>query len=167
LAPSNDTFALASNESIVIDGANSVSGAPGHQFAHAGLSLGAALLALVFAVFVLRRAWVSRLLATCLALAALPGLVCVLVLRADAPTRRPALARAVTSTLEVLAPHTRWPANPVTVSGEDDGVLFPLLRYALPSRPSRSEEQLEVHGSSLDLRCARTAAKITCESPPW
>lgn len=167
MAPSNDPFALASNESIIIDGANSVSGAPGHQFPHAQLSLGAALLALVFTVLVLRRGRLTRFLAACLALATLPGLACVLVLRADAPTRRPALARAVTSTLDVLGPYTGWPANPSTVSREDDGVLFPLLRYALPSRPAGGVEQLEVRGGSLDLRCARTAATAFCESPPW
>jgi hypothetical protein len=124
--------------------------------------LALSVVALVVAIVLSRRAKAKALLAVVLGVAALPGLWCVLVQRADAPLRRGELAASVTTTLGVLTPYTGWPTAPASVTYEEDDVLFPLLRYAMPSRPAGGAAKLSVRGSSLDARCVQVAHGVDC-----
>jgi hypothetical protein len=163
---SNDPFALATGEAIVLDGPNGVSGAPRQHFPDAAWSGGLGALALVMALLAARGRRGRLLLAGCLGLAALPGLYAVLVLRGDAPAQRGRLATTLTTALAQLQPHTGWPSLPATVTREDDDVLFPLLRYAMPTRPAGGATTLEVRGGSLEARCEPVDGGVVCGAGP-
>ncbi len=150
----------------MVDGANGVSGAPRQHFPDAGLSAATALVAFAVALVALRRGSGRRVLAVVLALSALPGLFTVVARRADAPATRGAVATQVRSTLSELVAVGGWPAHPAQVTREDDDVLHPLLRYALPSRPPGGALQLEVRGSKLGAGCTRTADTAVCGAGP-
>jgi hypothetical protein len=168
LAAPDDTFALARAESILLDGANSVSGQPRQGFPGASLSSGVAVVMLVAALVLLRRRRPRWLLAVLLLAAAVPGAVCVLTLRGDAPHRRGALAATLTTTLARVEQAAPWPGPPVQVVHEDDDVLFPLGRYALPARPppSTPATQLELRGGVLDVACATAGERVVCGAAP-
>lgn len=148
----DDSFPLASPEAIVLDGANGVGGAPRRGFPDAGLTSAISVAAVVAAVFLLRRS--QKALAIALLLAAVPGALCVLLLRADAPLSRPALAREVSEAIQRVKARAPWPGV-VEVTHEDDDVLFPIGRYAVPSRPPAAPGalQLELRGDGLDVTC--------------
>lgn len=170
LAPALDTL-----EAVVIDGANSVGGAPRQHFPQATGSglLGAS--ALVGALLLLRRrGWAPRLrrwvLLGALLAAALPGLVAVFVARPDAPARRPALARVIVASLQALQARTGWPRAAVVVLREDDGVWFPLGRYAVPGRPPPIGPaiELELGGPTLAGACRAGShpGRVICGAEP-
>jgi hypothetical protein len=163
---SDDAFPLGTAEGVLLDGPNGVTGAPRQHFPDAVSSGAAAVVALVVALVVLRRGGGRRALALLLALVTLPGLFVVLVRRADAPLRRPALASQVQSTLAELLPVAGWPDHPATVTREDDDVLHPLLRYALPSRAAGGATKLEVRGSKLTAGCVRDGDTVVCGVGP-
>jgi hypothetical protein len=97
----------------------------------------------------------ARLVLGVLVVSALPGLAWVALLRADAPAERGSLARDITATLSELQRQAPWPHGSVQVVREDDDVLFPLGRYALPSRLERpATVQLELRGAQLGPHCA-------------
>lgn len=161
VATSNDDNAtLAEPEAIVLDGANGVTHAPRERFPHAGRELGVALVAVVLAVALRRfRAAIPVLLL----LGALPGFVHVLWLRADSPLKRRALSVQIVTAMAELARHAPWPKRPVNVVKEDDDVLFPLLRYARPTRASTDGGvALEVGGPSLRVKCSTLPGRIIC-----
>jgi hypothetical protein len=150
---------LCSAESVLLDGANSATGAPRAHFPSAPLALGVSALAVVAAVLLLRRRAFNTLSAA-LVLAAVPGALAVLGWRADAPLRRPALSAAVREQLAVLERSAPWPDGGVVVVREDDDVLFPLGRYAVPSRPAPPTPavKLELRGAVLRSLCVEDAA---------
>lgn len=159
-------FPLATNEEVLIHGANAVGGAPRDHFPAAGAGAVYAVLALVIAAVAWRREGGRRVLGVLLLLAAAPGLVAVLALRADAPLNRGELAREVTGTLDQLTAQAGWPAHPVTVAGETDDVLFPLLRYALPGRPDGDAGTLRIQGEALRATCERVGDAVVCGVAP-
>jgi hypothetical protein len=150
---------LCTAESVLLDGANSATGAPRAHFPSAPLALGLSAVAVVAAVVLLRRQ-AFKALSAALVLAAVPGALAVLGWRADAPLRRPALAAAVREELELLKRSAPWPDGGVVVLREDDDVLFPLARYAMPSRPvpAAPAVQLELRGAVLRSACVDDAA---------
>jgi hypothetical protein len=164
-----DDSALTTPESVVLDGANGVSLEPRQHFPQGPLSLafGALTLVVVLLVFRLKRsrgAVAGLLLGT-----ALPGLWLVVATRADAPLRRVAMTAPLRSSLAEVMSKVPWPRTPVTVLAEEDDVLFPLVRYALPTRPrlDAGALELEVRGHSLPLRCqAVVEQRLRCESGP-
>ena len=166
---SNETFPLGTAESILIDGANGMSGAPRQHFPEARVSAGLALLAALLFLVLLRRHRRGAVLGLLVA-GALPGLYCLVVLRGDAPTRRPALAAAIGATLTGLEARAPWPSAKVRVVREDDDVLFPLGRYALPER--RTDEgpavELELRGALLGQGCHEDEATghVVCGAGP-
>ncbi len=166
MAPSDDAFALSRTEAILLDGANSVSGEPRAKFPSSALSSLAAGVALVVVFAWLRGRRPRWLLAALCLLAAAPGAWCVLSLRGDAPLARPQAAARLTQTLETLERVAPWPTTPVRIAHEDDDVLFPLGRYAWPSRPQPSGDaaRLELRGDALEANCAPSAARsaIVC-----
>lgn len=168
MAAPDDTFALARAESILLDGANSVSGQSRQGFPSAGLSSGFAVGAFLVAVLLLRSRRPRWWLAVVLLAAAAPGAVCVLALRGDAPVRRGMLAARLEATLQNIEAVAPWPGAAVEVVHEDDDVLFPLGRYALPTRPKVTgpATQLELRGSALDVSCAVVGERTVCGVPP-
>lgn len=159
-----DSSVLATSESILIDGANGVTSAPRAHFPLGGLWLGLAIVVAVAA------RWVKKptLAVAFLIAGGLPGLVHVLVLRADAPLARGAMTASIGTTLGELQTRVPWPASQVVVVREDDDVLFPIGRYALPSRSSRAESrdagviELELRGGPLGSACRQDAQRVTC-----
>ncbi|MCA2977911.1 MAG: hypothetical protein INH41_29995 [Myxococcaceae bacterium] len=152
---------LSTPESILIDGANGVTGAPRARFPEAGASAGLALGALVLMAALLRARAPRWCVALLLALAAVPGLWAVAVERADAPARRTDLAARVREGLVDLA---RLGPGPVATQLEvdDDGdVLFPLGRYVWPARPpgvdGGARVTVELRGASLRTACEAAA----------
>ncbi len=162
MAAPDDSFPLAKPEAVVLDGANGVSGAPRKGFPDAALSSALAIGALVAALLLLRRA--RPAVAVALLLAAVPGAICVLALRADAPLRRPALARSVEQAVDRVRAAAPWPGATVDVVAEDDDVVFPIGRYAVPARPPApaGAVQLELRGDGLDVTCAADAGHTVC-----
>lgn len=120
------------------------------------------MVALALALGVLRTRLHTRrgpLLAGLLLLGALPGLWQVLTQRADAPASRGALAGEVREAVAAVQAEVGWPATRARVVREDDDVLFPVGRYALPSRPPLDAGvQLELRGPSLQAACFTEAA---------
>lgn len=164
MATSNDSSALATPETIVIDGANGVTRAPREHFPNAGWELLIALVATGVALVFRKN---RRVLPALLLIAALPGFLHVFWKRADAPLNRGSLAAQVRSTMREFAKFAPWPRDAVKVVHEDDDVLFPLLRYARPTRPSSDGGiTMEVRGSSLRVKCSVVARHITCRSGP-
>lgn len=142
----------------MLDGANSVTGAPRKHFPEAAPGLGLSAVALVVTVVVLRTRWARVALPALMLLAAVPGAVEVLGRRADAPGRRASLATLVRVGLSDLEQVASWPATPVKVVRDDDDVLFPLARYAWPSRPAvDGGVEVELRGSALTTACRRDA----------
>jgi hypothetical protein len=123
------TTTLGTGESILIDGANGVTSAPRAHFPHGGWWLGLALVVALI-VRVVKR---PLILLGMLVAGAIPGLVHLLVLRADAPLQRFELAGSISTTLDDVQHHAPWPQTQVSIIREDDA-LFPLGRYAFPSR---------------------------------
>lgn len=151
---------------MLLDGANSVSGQSRAAFPAAPLSTALALVAFAAALVLLRRGR-RRAVALVLLAALAPGAVWVLALRADAPHRRGELARSVASAVARVQRAAPWPGAPVEVAHEDDDVLFPIGRYALPSRPpAPAAGQLELRGTSLSFDCVAGAGRTTvCGAP--
>ncbi len=158
--------ALQTAEQIVLDGANGVTSAPRQHFPDAGLSAGIAAVALVIALLTLRRRRGTALILGALLVAAVPGAVHVLVMRADAPLKRGGLTTTVTGTLTELQARAPWPGAGVQVVREDDDVLFPLTRYAVPTRASSAGVMLEVRGSALAAQCREEAGRQICGAGP-
>lgn len=158
---------LSTAESIVLDGANGVTRAPHEHFPSAGLSGGLFLIAALVTAVLLRRGprWP---LGALLALAAVPGLIHVLVLRADAPASRGAMADTISRTLGELRARAPWPQSRVVIAREDDDVLFPLTRYAVPGRlaPTGPAIELETRGSLLGQPCRTEGARVICGAGP-
>ena len=119
----------------MIDGANGVTSAPRAHFPQGGWWLGLAILVALI-VRVVKR---PLILLGMLVVGSIPGFVHLLVLRADAPLKRGEMAGAIKTTLEDLQQHAPWPQSQVSVVREDD-TMFPLGRYALPSRGAGSLE---------------------------
>lgn len=151
---------LATTESILIDGANGVTSAPRAHFPEAEVWLVVAVVVAVIVRFVKRPAVV----ATLLALGAIPGLVHVFALRADAPLKRRASAEAISSTLGSMQERVPWPRSQVSVVREDD-VLFPLARYALPSRGTGPLE-LDLRDGPLGPVCRGEGQRVICGAGP-
>lgn len=152
--------ALSTTESILIDGANGVTSAPRAHFPEATVWLIVAVVVAVIVRFVKHPGVVVALLA----IGAIPGLVHVLALRSDAPFKRGESAAAISSTvgsLQVLVP---WPQSQVSVVREDD-VLFPLARYALPSRTTGPVE-LELRDGPLGPTCRNEGQRVVCGAGP-
>lgn len=161
VADSEVTSALATSESILIDGANGVTSAPRAHFPQAG-----AWLAVAIVVVVVVR-WVKRpvVAVVLLALGSLPGLVHVLALRADSPLERGAMTDSIKVTLDDLQTRVPWPQSRVTVVREEDDVLFPLGRYALPSRTGGPLE-LVIGAGPVGQACRQERQRVTCGVVP-
>ncbi len=159
---SDDRSALTSNELVVLDGANGVTQAPRLQFPDAAPALMVAFVALVITSWVIRKrpSWVNKALPLVLALAAIPGMIGVFVLRADAPLNRPALARAIEAAIGEIKANAPWP-QPINVVHEDDDVLSPIARYAIPTRAAQGLE-LEIRGSKLEAVCRNVSNRVMC-----
>lgn len=154
---------LETPESLVLDGANGVTRAPHQHFPDASLALGLALIAIVLGAVIARRGpkWV---LVAALAIAAGPGLVQVLVVRADSPVHRGELSRLISSTLDDVKSRAPWPG--ATLVREDDDVMFPITRYAVPGRAPATGVQLESRGSQLGQPCRAEGDRQICGAGP-
>lgn len=163
----HDALVLGTPEAIVLDGANAVMSDPRAHFPRAQLSLGLAGVTVVLGLLFLRRR--PRALALVLALSAIPGLVQVLSARADAPGRRAELARAIHVTLDDVQAKAPWP-GPVRVVREEDDVLFPLVRYAVPTRPPIAGPAVELEALAGPLGAACTvdpvSGHVVCGAKP-
>lgn len=152
---------LTTPESIVLDGANGVTRASREHFPAGGWALAGGLVVLLLAITLWRRAprWA---LVGVLVIAALPGLAHVLLLRADAPASRPAVTSVIAATLAELQRRAPWPK--VKLVREDDDVLFPLTRYAVPGRapPPPDAIELETRGAKLGEPCRAEGARVIC-----
>ncbi len=151
---------LATSESILIDGANAVTSAPRAHFPHGGLWLSLALVVLVV-VRLLKRPALTVVL---LLLAAVPGFIHVLALRADALVQRRELTSSIATTLSSMQTQLPWPQRQVSVVREDD-LFFPLGRYALPSRTVGPVE-VELRNGPLGSVCREEAQRVICGSAP-
>lgn len=167
--PGGEPKVLDTAESIIIDGANGVTPAPRHAFPDAGVSLGLAVLVVVATLALRRRPFTTWALPVLLLLAAVPGLVHVVALRADAPLARPVLAAKVDQTLDAMQHAVPWP-RPVHVAREEDDVLYPFVRYAVPSRSDSAPGviELEVAGEHLPAKCRVEApsGRVFCGDAP-
>ena len=169
VADNDARFPLSTPEAIVLDGANSVSGAPRAHFPEAALSLSLAGLALLVTVVAVRTKRAALVVPVMLGLAALPGLYAVAVQRADAPTKRAALTALVKVGVNDLKNQAAWPQASMQVVRDDDDVLFPLARYAWPSRPTvDGGVAIELRGSALMTACHRdvTSNHVVCGIGP-
>lgn len=138
----------------MLDGANSVTGAPRQHFPDATFGFAVGAVALVATFLLLRTRWARVAVPVVLLLGALPGAVEVLLRRADAPASRASLAARVQVSVEDLERLAKWPDQPVSVVRDDDDVLFPLARYAWPSRPEvDGGVQVELRGGVLTTAC--------------
>ncbi len=153
-SPTGERKTLDTAESIVIDGANGVTPAPRLGFPDAGVCLGLAVLVAVATLALRRRPFAKWVLPALLLLAAVPGMVHVVGLRADAPLERPVLAAKIEHTLDALQHAAPWP-RPVHVAREEDDVLYPFVRYAVPSRSESAPGviELEVAGEHVPAEC--------------
>ena len=154
MADSEVTTTLATGPSILIDGANGVTSAPRAHFPHGGVWLGLAVLVALI-VRVVKRPLVLFAL---LFLGALPGFAHLLLLRADAPLKRGGVAGSIKSTLDDVQHQVPWPQSQVSVVREDD-TLFPLGRYALPSRTTGP---LELELRDGEGACRREEQRVIC-----
>lgn len=155
-----------SAEWVVRDGANGVGTAPRESFPTPLPSLAVAGLAFVLALALLKARRPAWLLGALL-LAVLPGAVLIFAVRADAPLKRGELAANERSAIEAMHKKAPWPATRVRVVREDDDVVFPLGRYAFPSRPTTDAPQVELEllGTSLSLQCTGTE-HVVCGVAP-
>lgn len=158
--------ALETSEGILLDGANSVSGQSRAGFPNGLLFSGLALAAFCAALVLLRRGR-PKVVSLVLLAAAIPGAVFVLALRADALHRRGELAASVSRAVAEVQREAPWPSTAVQMTHEDDDVVFPIGRYALPSRPEVSPSvRLELRGGSLSFACRRAEDRVICGAPP-
>ncbi len=155
---------LTTTESLLIHGANGVAGRSSAHFTWVAAGLLALLLStrLISMTRLSNRIRCSALGLT-LVFAAIPGLVHVLWLRGDAPLLRPHTAQTIHSTLDALQRLAPWP-EPIAVTHEDDDVMFPLARYAVPTRsPAHGDaRQLETYGATLLQGCRTEGLKTIC-----
>ena len=160
MADTEATSALATSESILVDGANGVTSAPRAHFPEMGVWLAVAVVVAVV-VRVVKRPAVAVVL---LLLGAIPGFVHVLALRADAPFTRAVMTESIRTTLGDLQTRVPWPQSRVQVVREEDDVLFPLGRYALPSRPvpDGGAIELELRGGPLGQTCRQENQRVIC-----
>lgn len=160
-----DDCTLVSPEAIVIDGANGVTQAPRQHFPDAMVEGGVAVFAVLVAL-VLRR-FAARAVPLVLVALAVPGFLHVFVWRGDAPGKRGELSREVSETMVEFARVAPWPAARVNVVYEEDDVLFPLLRYARPTREAADGGvALEVIGTNLQMTCVEKPGRIVCGDTP-
>ena len=160
-----DDCTLGSPEAIVIDGANGVTQAPRQHFPQAAQEFGIALLAVLVAL-TLRR-FAARWVPLVLVALAVPGFLHVFVWRGDAPVKRRELSREVSETMAEFARVAPWPSARVNVAYEEDDVLFPLLRYARPTREAfDGGTPLDVVGTNLQMTCAEKSGRIVCGDTP-
>lgn len=146
----------------MLDGANAVSGEPRH-FGAAWLSSSLALTAMVLGLWLWRTRF--RLLLVWAAMAAaVPGAWYVLWVRADAPLQRDELSSTVTHAVRQVQRVAPWPDGGVEVVFEEDDVLYPIGRYALPTRPAVAEPKVRLwlQGSSLRASCVADAGVVVC-----
>lgn len=156
-----DEKRLSTAESVVLDGANAVTHAPRMHFPQGGPFVAFAVIVVVVARALFTRGpkWALPVL---LGIAALPGLYEVLVARPDAPMHRAEMTAEIASTLGAMQRLAPWPGS---VAGEeDDDVLFPLSRYAIPGRKPLGVPGpiLETHGSKLDVPCTVDGRHVRC-----
>lgn len=150
-------FPLDSVESIVIDGANSVTGASRLGFPDSAMNLTVFAVVLVVAALVVRTRFRRPALAAVLVGAAASGWWALVVQRADAPHRRGVASALVKTALADLSSH-----DSVRIVRDDGDVLFPLARYAWPARPaSDAGVPLELRGSVLISACHADAVTST------
>jgi len=165
---------LPTTDTILLDGANSVCGAPRARFPDAAPHLVLALGAVVtFGALYRRRA--TSAVALGLALAAVPGTMALLTRRADAPTKREATATEVRTALGALLAPGESPRAPVYLTRNDDGSYAPLFFYAHPvhrqppDRMPRDVHPIAVHGGLFETGCIRnplTNAIVCGEEKP-
>lgn len=164
MADSPSTSALATPEAVLLDGANGVTNASRQHFPDATLMLAIAAVVAVAVRWIRRPALVAALLLG----ASIPGFVHVLALRGDAPLARPKAAAAITTTVSDLQAKVPWPGTPVKVVHEEDDVLFPLGRYAVPGRvePQGAAVELELGLGLLGSTCVEQPPRVTCGARP-
>lgn len=167
MADESPHFTLSTNESIVIDGANSVGGAPRQHFPDATLALALGAFVFVASLVVLRTKRYRPALLAALLVSSIPGGLAVFVFRADAPVQRRTLTDAVTSSLADVQRVAPWPEQTAQVVHDDGDVLFPIGRYTWPNRPDAGVE-VELRGSVLRSNCARDEASghVVCGARP-
>lgn len=154
MADSEVTTTLSTGQSILIDGANGVTSAPRGHFPYGGVWIGVA----IFVALIVRVVKRPLVLLALLFAGALPGFLHVLVLRADAPLKRGGLAASIKATLDDVQHHVPWPQSQVSVVREDDS-LFPVGRYALPSRNSGPLELELRDGEGV---CRQVEQRVIC-----
>lgn len=158
VADNDARFPLSTPEAIMLDGANSVTGAPRAHFPEAAWSLSVAGLALLVTVVAVRTRRAALVVPVVLGLAAIPGVYALMVQRADAPMNRAGLTALVQVGVQDLKAQAAWPQAPMQVVRDDDDVLFPLARYAWPSRPAvDGGVAFELRGSTLITACHHDA----------
>ena len=163
MADTQAPTALITTESILIDGANGVTAASRAHFPEGGVFLVVAVVVAVLARVVKRAAVVVAVLL----IGALPGLVQVLALRADAPFKRGAMTDSIGVTLSDLQRRAPWPSSQAQVIHEEDDVLFPLGRYALPSRPVVDGGiAVELLAGPVGQPCRLEGPLVTCGARP-
>ncbi len=164
MADSPSTSALATPEAVLLDGANGVTNAPRQHFPDATLMLAIAATAAVATRWRRKPALVAALLLG----ASIPGFVHVLALRGDAPLERPRAAAVIRTTLSELQARAPWPRTPVRVVHEEDDVLFPLGRYAVPGRlePLGPAVELELGLGPLGTTCVEQPPRVVCGGRP-
>lgn len=164
MADSPASSALATPEAVLLDGANGVTNAPREHFPDATVMLGIAVAVAVSARWIRKPAFVAALLLG----ASVPGFVHVLALRGDAPLNRGASTSAITTSLADLQRRLPWPQTSVKVVHEEDDVLFPLGRYALPSRPEPAGTplELELGVGPLGSTCREAHVRLVCGGRP-
>jgi len=151
---------LPTTDTLLLDGANSVCGAPRAHFPEAAPHLALAVVATVtFGALFRRRA--ASAVALGLALAAVPGTMALLTRRADAPAKREAAAAEIRTALGALLAPGESPRAPVYLTRNDDGPYAPLFFYAHPvhhqppDRLPRDDRPIAVHGGLLKAGCIR------------
>ena len=159
----HDQASLETAEAIVLDGANGVTGAPRAQFPHGPEMFGVAIV-VAWGLWALQRRRLGRGAAIVMILAAVPGLFQVLHTRADSPSRRSEMAAAIQVTLSDLQTRVPWPKVRPRIVREEDDVLFPLGRYALPERLSTKlgPEELELLHGPLGKPCVQEGLRTVC-----
>jgi hypothetical protein len=157
---------LVTAESIVIDGANGVTGAPRAGFPHSTLGIGFAVLALAVTVLFVRRRWPTWVLLAVMVGASVPGLTHVVIDRDDAVFKRAGLADRISQSLADLQQTAPWPRVTVNVERDDGDVLSPLARYAWPTRTTDGGLHLELRGTALGTGCKTRGQFVACGSAP-
>lgn len=158
-------FPLDAAEAIVIDGANSVTGASRTGFPDWAGSLALTVVAAAVVVTLRRTRFRRPALAAVLLGAAVSGWWALLVERGDTPLRQHVGAALVTTSLDDLARQ----GQQVEVVRDDGDVLFPLARYVWPARRAvDGGVKLELRGGSLISACHPNAVSghVVCGTGP-